>query len=222
MLRCSHSLIRSLAARSLLLGLGLALAVGAGGCSRTKPKKHWWQFWRAPSTELTAEMQHPDSQFIPPAPDVLDPEGGPGSRSIGPDSGELPPPPVAEGTLAEPEARREQPAGAVSGLQTVYFAYDSAELSADARAILDQTAQWLKANPGYEIQIGGHTDERGTVEYNLNLGDRRAKAVKEYLVSRGIDPNRMHTISYGEEMPIAQGATEEAYSLNRRAQFLVY
>ena len=87
---------------------------------------------------------------------------------------------------------------------------------------LDNAIAWLESHPDVQILIEGHCDERGTREYNLNLGQRRANSVKEYLVGKGIDPNRLHTISYGEERPIELGMSESAYAQNRRVQFLVY
>jgi len=156
---------------------------------------------------------------LPPPPDLLG-EGG-SSSGLPVPGGELPPPPVNAGDLAEPNPLRA-PAQAASELQTVYFDYDSADLTAEAQQALEGNAAWLQVNANYEIQIEGHTDERGTTEYNLNLGDRRAKSVKAYLVGRGIPADRLHTISYGEERPAEAGGSEAAWSRNRRAQFLVY
>jgi len=110
--------------------------------------------------------------------------------------------------------------GSIQGLSTVYFDYDQSALTNDARKQLSENAQWIKSNTGTTIQIEGHCDERGSVEYNLALGERRAKAVKTYLVSLGIDGKRLSVISYGKEKPIVQGDTESAYSKNRRANFV--
>jgi peptidoglycan-associated lipoprotein len=95
-------------------------------------------------------------------------------------------------------------------LQTVYFAYDSFSLTGESKGALEANANWLKANSGRRVQIEGHTDERGTTEYNLALGDRRAGAVRDYLVSKGVSASQLTTISYGEERP----------SKNRRAEFV--
>jgi peptidoglycan-associated lipoprotein len=89
------------------------------------------------------------------------------------------------------------------------------------RAILEKNAQWLKTNPQSNILIEGHCDERGTIEYNLALGDRRANAAREYLISLGIDPRRIATISYGEEKPFDSVHNEEGWSKNRRAHFVL-
>ncbi|VAX20079.1 Tol-Pal system peptidoglycan-associated lipoprotein PAL [hydrothermal vent metagenome] len=106
-------------------------------------------------------------------------------------------------------------------LQDAYFDFDKSELRPDARDVLQQNADWIKANSGAKVQIEGHCDERGTEEYNLALGERRANSVKNYLVSLGISPDRLFTISYGEELPVDPGHEESAWSKNRRAHFLV-
>ncbi len=99
---------------------------------------------------------------------------------------------------------------------TVYFDLDSYSVRPDGAAILQQQAQILNANPEVMIRIEGHADERGTREYNIALGDRRANAVKETLVSYGIDRNRISTISYGKDQPICGETSESCYSRNRR------
>ncbi len=110
--------------------------------------------------------------------------------------------------------------GNISGLSTVNFEYDSSTLTSESRRKLAENADWIKANSRVTVQIEGHCDSRGSVEYNLALGERRAKAVKNYLVSLGIDTKRLTILSYGEEKPIAMGDTEEAYAKNRRANFV--
>ena len=99
----------------------------------------------------------------------------------------------------------------------VFFAVDQSNLSAEAIATLDQQANWLLSNPNYTAIIEGHTDEQGTREYNLALGARRAASAQEYLISRGVAPNRLSTISYGKERPIEICSNEACYSRNRRA-----
>ncbi|MGE0525807.1 MAG: peptidoglycan-associated lipoprotein Pal [Bdellovibrionales bacterium] len=110
--------------------------------------------------------------------------------------------------------------GKIQGLQSVHFDYDSSTLTTEARRQLAENAEWIKSNANATIQIEGHTDSRGSVEYNLALGERRAKSVKSYLSSLGIDSKRMTIISYGEEKPIATGDSEDAYQKNRRANFV--
>lgn len=99
----------------------------------------------------------------------------------------------------------------------VFFAFDSAVLDASAQKTLDRQAQFLVKNTKVTTTVEGHCDERGTREYNLALGERRANAVKSYLVNAGVSASRVATISYGKERPAAVGHTEEAYSGNRRA-----
>ena len=103
----------------------------------------------------------------------------------------------------------------------VFFAFDSAALDDAARAVLDKQAAWLLAHPDLTVTIEGHADERGTREYNLALGERRAAAVKNYLAAKGVSPDRMLTISYGEERPVDPGHNEAAWALNRRAVTVV-
>lgn len=114
-------------------------------------------------------------------------------------------------------------AGAASArtalLAMVHFDYDQSELRPEDRALLDAKVPILQANSGVAIRVAGHTDERGSDEYNLALGQRRAAAVKAYLVQHGIPETRIETVSYGEERPIAQGSDESAFSQNRRAEF---
>jgi peptidoglycan-associated lipoprotein len=105
-------------------------------------------------------------------------------------------------------------------LQDVYFDYDKSNLREDARLTLEQDAQLLSKNTGVRVLLEGHCDERGTVEYNLALGDKRAQSVRAYLVQFGIDAGRLSTISYGEERPFAQGSDDSAWSQNRRVHFV--
>jgi peptidoglycan-associated lipoprotein len=106
-------------------------------------------------------------------------------------------------------------------LQDVLFEYDSYDLPLNARSTLQTNADWLRNNAQVRVEIEGHCDERGTVEYNLALGAKRAKAVRDYLVSLGISSERLSTISYGEELPLCREPTEECWRQNRRAHFLV-
>lgn len=110
---------------------------------------------------------------------------------------------------------------AASPVKEVYFDFDRYDLRADARETLKQNADWLKANASARVEIEGHCDERGTNEYNLALGAKRAQAAKDYLVSLGIAANRLSTISYGEEVPVCRDKTEECWQRNRRARFVI-
>lgn len=103
----------------------------------------------------------------------------------------------------------------------VYFDFDRSELRSESREQLARNAEWLRANTGYSVSIEGHCDERGTNEYNLALGDRRASSARDYLVSLGIDAGRMTTVSYGEERPVCTESSESCWQRNRRAHFVV-
>ena len=100
---------------------------------------------------------------------------------------------------------------------TVYFGFDSAELTGDAQATLDRQAAFLNVNPVLVVIVEGHADERGTREYNLALGDRRATAVRDYLLAKGLNSARIRTVSYGKERPAVSGSNEESWEKNRRA-----
>ena len=110
--------------------------------------------------------------------------------------------------------------GNIKGLATVFFDYDKATLTSDAKSKLSANASWIKSNPSFTVQIEGHTDSRGSVEYNLSLGERRAKSVKSYLEGLGVESKRLTIISYGEEKPLVPGDSESAFSKNRRANFV--
>ena len=105
-------------------------------------------------------------------------------------------------------------------LQTVYFGFDSSALNDQARALLRANADWLKANPGHAVVMGGHCDERGTKDYNLALGERRASAARDYLASLGVKISGLRVISYGEEDPAAAGHSEDDWAKNRRCTFV--
>lgn len=120
----------------------------------------------------------------------------------------------------EKEAREITPSGLA--LKSIFFDFDQAVIREDQKEIMLQNAQWLKTHPQVRIRIEGNCDERGTAEYNLALGQRRAEAVKEFLEGLGIAPKRMHTISYGFERPLDPGHNEEAWAKNRRVDFAIY
>ncbi|MGC2203500.1 MAG: peptidoglycan-associated lipoprotein Pal [Stellaceae bacterium] len=103
----------------------------------------------------------------------------------------------------------------------VFFAFDRSDISPEARQTLERQAEWLRRYPNVTATIEGHCDERGTREYNLALGERRAQAAKNVLVALGIPASRISTISYGKERPAVVGSTEEAYAQNRRAVTVV-
>ena len=105
-------------------------------------------------------------------------------------------------------------------MKSIYFDFDSFALNADARATLKTNADWLKANPASTVEIEGHCDERGTTEYNLALGAKRARAAMDYLASLGVNSSRLKTISYGEELTACRETSEACYQRNRRDRFV--
>ncbi|MEN2751162.1 peptidoglycan-associated lipoprotein Pal [Psychrobacter sp. FBL11] len=108
--------------------------------------------------------------------------------------------------------------GAENLQAVVYFDFDSSEITPQAASVLNQHASLLSSNPAAGVVIAGHTDERGSREYNMALGERRAQAARNYLAAQGISVNNIRVISYGEERPAATGTTEQAYAQNRRAE----
>jgi len=110
--------------------------------------------------------------------------------------------------------------GNIPGLATVHFEYDQFGLSPEARNILAQNAEFMRGNTEINLQVEGHCDSRGSIEYNLTLGERRANAVKSYLASLGIPDSRLSVLSYGEEKPMNAGDNESAHAANRRANFV--
>jgi peptidoglycan-associated lipoprotein len=108
-----------------------------------------------------------------------------------------------------------------SPLKPVFFEYDSSEITPEGRSVLDANASVLKGNGGWTVTIEGHCDERGTAEYNLALGERRAVAARAYLLSLGVSADRLRTVSYGKEFPFDPGHDESAYTKNRRAHFVI-
>jgi peptidoglycan-associated lipoprotein len=108
-----------------------------------------------------------------------------------------------------------------SALRDITFAFDRYDLTEEAKRILADLGAALKAHQAFAITVEGHADERGTVEYNLALGDRRAQAVRDHLVALGIEASRIDTISYGEQRPVDPGHDELAWAVNRRAHFIV-
>ena len=142
-----------------------------------------------------------------------------------------PPEPVVEPTPVPPEPgvsgvdtigdRSLDDINKQSPLQPVFFELDSSEISADGQKTLAANAEVLKKYPSWVVSIEGHCDERGTAEYNLALGERRALAARTYLVSLGLDAGRLRTVSYGKEFPFDPNHSEDAWAKNRRAHFVV-
>src|SRR5712691_3317080 len=154
---------------------------------------------------LVAACSSPEPTPPPGGPGGPQGLGGPGAGGIGSRSG-LP------GSQQDLEA---------SAGDRVFFAFDRSDISPEAQQILARQADWLRRYPNGTVTIEGHCDERGTREYNLALGERRAQAVKNVLVASGISASRMSTISYGKERPAVVGSSDESYAQNRRAVTVV-
>jgi peptidoglycan-associated lipoprotein len=132
-----------------------------------------------------------------------------------------PPPPPPSPPPPPPGPSISQQAFQEFQNQDIYFDFDKYDLRTDARTTLDRKASFLNQNSSVRVQIEGHTDERGTNEYNLALGERRANAAKQYLTTAGISAGRLSTISYGEERPLDPGHNEAAWAKNRRDHFVI-
>lgn len=161
---------------------------------------------------VPAPTQPPPTTSAPPPADVTQPP-----QRVADDL-PVPPQPIAEDAISNrslDDLNRDSP------LQPAFFLLDSADLDDTARAVVTANAETLRKYPTWVVTIEGHCDERGTAEYNLALGERRAVAVKTYLVSLGISPDRLRTVSYGKEFPFDPGHTEDAWAKNRRAQFVI-
>src|SRR3954453_9126995 len=164
----------------------------------------------------------PVARPVPPPPPAT---AGSGSASRPP----APPEPVAEPTIVPPEPVRHERISSASlddlnrnsPLKPAFFEYDSSDLTSDAQRALNDNAGVLKQYPAWTVTIEGHCDERGTAEYNLALGERRAVAARAYLVSLGVSADRLRTVSYGKEFPFDPGHDEAAYAKNRRAHFVI-
>ena len=131
---------------------------------------------------------------------------------------------VEGGGFEDPTGNGEALPGMGAGnanLAPVFFGYDNYSLSSSARSTLQANVAWLKENPTVIVQVEGHCDERGSIEYNLALGEKRANAVKSYLQQLGIDSSRLSVISYGEERPLDPGSNDAAWAKNRRGEFVV-
>lgn len=114
----------------------------------------------------------------------------------------------------------DEGAGGIMGTRIIYFGFDKTDIESDYRDILAGHARFLAANPDVDVRLEGHTDERGSREYNIGLGERRAQSVREILLLRGVSSGSMNAISFGEERPAAMGSGEEAWAQNRRVELI--
>ena len=187
---------------------GLALPLVVGACAKRPVAL-------APPPPPAPRVETPPPAPPPPAPIVAAPAPPPPPPPVA-----APPPPPAP--TAAPAPRPAPKAfQANDAVKTIHFDFDKADIRAGDAKILDASAAWLKANPTYLLLIEGHCDERGTNEYNLALGERRAKAAMAYLGAQGVRADRITVISYGEERPVCTERTEACWGKNRRDQFLV-
>ncbi|HUF18556.1 MAG TPA: peptidoglycan-associated lipoprotein Pal [Thermoanaerobaculia bacterium] len=183
----------------LVLALTLIIAVGCRTRTRVQPQT------QPPVTTDTAPMIDPAP--TPPT-DVMD-------------EPEFVDPAVDTEILPDDDMELNRLAQARGWIRDAFFNYDESTLTPDAQEALTMTASWLRANPNYNVTIEGHCDERGTEQYNLALGDRRANIARDYLATLGVDNSRMRTVSYGEERPFQTGTSESAYAANRRAHIVI-
>jgi peptidoglycan-associated lipoprotein len=181
--------------RALVL-LVLVLLVACGGKKR-------------PPAVVTDPGAHPRATATPEPEPGQPVDAGPDIRAVGSDA-----PSGEDFSVTGPD-------GEGGPLEDVHFAYDAATLDDAARATLEKHALWLQNHRAAKITIEGHCDERGTVDYNLALGDKRARVAHEYLVSLGVAADRMRTVSLGKERPLDPGSNEQAWARNRRAHFVV-
>ncbi len=154
---------------------------------------------KPPAPETTAQSQLPKSAPSKPAP----------SSS------------TSQSSLNQLQKGQAVGTPAASPLKDIYFDFDKADLRPDARETLKANANWLEKNPSATVQIEGHCDERGTAEYNLALGAKRAQAARDYLVTLGISAQRLSTISYGQEIPVCTEHNEECWQKNRHDRFVI-
>jgi len=187
--------------RILFSVVAIALTAGLTACSTKKP----------PQAPPAGPSVFPGSVSTPPTNTPVTPPMPPEPPIIS----------TPEPTIKSSDTRSIEEINKNSPLKPVFFLYDSDALDDSARRILNENAQVLKANPNWVITVEGHCDERGTAEYNLALGDRRALAAKSYLLSLGIVADRLKTVSYGKEFPFDPGHDEDSWSQNRRAHFML-
>jgi peptidoglycan-associated lipoprotein len=190
--------MNTLSVRRIAVLLLLLVTLAVGGCAKKKP---------------------PIARPIPPPPagsTTVTPPPEPPAPA--PEPTTVPPEPVAEDSIAAgsiDDINRNSP------LKPVFYGLDEAEVDAEAQKVLQANADLLRRYATWQISIEGHCDERGTAEYNLALGERRAVAARNYLVSLGIPADRVKIVSYGKEFPFDPGHSEEAWAKNRRAHFVV-
>ena len=190
----------------VLCSIGLVVAIVVSGCARRQ--KGAVATPQPAPTDTTASNTAPTSDPPPPPPRREQPivDNRPSTTTL-----------TDEGV----DARNLEELNRDSPLKPAFFPLDSSDLDDAARVVVSGNADILKRNPGWVITIEGHCDERGTAEYNLALGERRALAAKNYLLSLGIPDTRIRTVSYGDEFPFDRGHSDGSWSMNRRAHFVI-
>ena len=172
------------------------------------------------TTACAKKTPAPVAQAAPPPPPVIAPAPAPAPPPAPAQRVEeaVPVPQLSEDTIGN---RSLEDLNRDSPFRPAFFALDSSELDDTGRATVNANAEIMKKYPAWVVTVEGHCDERGTAEYNLALGERRAVAVKTYLVALGVAPDRLRTVSYGKEFPFDAGHTEAAWAQNRRAHFVI-
>jgi peptidoglycan-associated lipoprotein len=188
----------------VLCSIGVIAAVVVTGCARRQKSAV-----SLPPPPPPADLPYAAVPPVPPSP-------GGGQPVV--DNQPSLTPPLADETV---DGRNLEELNRDSPLKPAFFPLDSADLDDEARGVVAGNADILKQNPRWVITIEGHCDERGTAEYNLALGERRAQAAKNYLISLGITDARVKTVSYGDEFPFDRGHADDAWSRNRRAHFVI-
>ncbi len=189
-----------------LIALLLVVVATTSACSRKKPPVA-----RPTPPPPSTGVQTGNVPPPPPEP-IAEPE---------PPVASVPFEPGISGTSVDYNTRSLDELNRESPLQPVFFLLDSSDMVGETQATLQKNADILKQYPSWVVTIEGHCDERGTAEYNLALGERRAQSARAYLISLGIPANRLKTVSYGKEFPFDPGSNEEAWAKNRRAHFVV-
>ena len=185
----------------------IALTLTGVACKTTKKQ--------VPTTMTSA----PVTDTVPAVPTTVD--TAPKTETVAPRSDFVAETPVKEETLPKEIEQLNQYVQSKGYIQDAFYDFDASTLSGQAQAALTASATWLKAHPDYNLLLEGHCDERGTEQYNLALGDRRANSARDFLATLGVDGTRMRTVSYGEERPFDQGHDDSAWAKNRRAHLVL-
>ena len=193
----------------VVTSLVVLAAVGSGCAKRPATTQAAAPAPTGTASTMAPSSSQPGGSSTPSGPSTAQPGGG---------ATATPTPAPAPASTARPAVKGFE---AVPELQDVYFDFDKYDIRPADTRTLDANAAWLKSNPGHLVLIEGHADERGTNEYNLALGERRAKSTMNYLVSQGVQANRITIISYGEERPTCTERSEGCWAKNRRSHFLV-